>query len=290
MSIQTATTAELDEAQRKVIAKALFTEEWNRPASNLVQQFTLGQGEKTLSVPKVGQMTAGKLIDGVDMVDSQDIQMVVNDFSPVEAGLKVIVTDKLVRQLNESVFAMVGEQMGEAMARIVEEDIIALYSALSGGTALGGDGKELGIDNLCACIAKAKANKFGNQLVIVHHPNAFYTVAKDFTLISSNQRLDAPQFVDSVMKDFYEFTLNGVPMFNTGLIPKESGVDSGIGAIFDKRAMGMLTSQGLTSYMEHDGSMRASELGTVKDYLAFEIDDARGAGMQYEIGDWATNT
>ncbi|KKM86940.1 hypothetical protein LCGC14_1274010 [marine sediment metagenome] len=290
MSIQTATTAELDEAQRKVIARTLFTEEHARPTSNLVQQFTLGQGEKTLSIPKVGQMAAAKLIDGVDMVDSQDIQMVVNDFSPVEAGLKVIVTDKLVRQLNESVFNMVGEQMGEAMGRIVEEDVIALFSALNGGVVFGGDGKELGLDNLAACIAKAKANKFGTQLVIVHHPNAIFTVAKDFLLTSSNQRLDAPQFVDSVVKDFYEFTLNQVPIFNTGLIPKESGADSGIGAIFDRRAMGMLVSQGLTSGLEHDNSFRASELVTVKDYLAFEIDDARGAGMQYEIKDWTTST
>jgi hypothetical protein len=279
VAIQTATTAELDEAQRKIIAKALTTEEYGRPTSNLVQPFNLGQGEKTLSVPKVGQMSAAKLIDGVDMVDSQDIGMVVNDFSPVEAGLKVIVTDKLARQLNESVFAMVGEQMGQAMARIKEEDIIALFSALNGGTVLGADGKSLTLDNLSACIAKAKANKYGENLVIVHHPNAVFTVAKDF-FGATPQRLDAPMFVDSVVKDFYNFTLNGVPIFHTGLIPKESGVDSGVGAIFDRRALGFLVSQGLTSGREHDNSLRASELVVVSDYLAFELDDARGAGMQ----------
>jgi hypothetical protein len=289
MAIQTATTAELDECQRKIIAKTLFTEEYARPTSNLVQPFSLGQGEKTLSVPKVGQMTAAKLIDGVDMVDSQDIGMVVNDFSPVEAGLKVIVTDKLARQLNESVFAMVGEQMGEAMARIVEEDCIALFSALNGGTVLGADGKSLTLNNLAACIAKAVANKYGNNLVIVHHPNAVFEVAKDF-FGATPQRLDAPQFVDSVVKDFYAFSLNRVPIFHTGLVPKESGVDSGIGAIFDRRALGYLQSQGLTAGRDHDNSLRASELVVVKDYLAFEIDDTRGAPMQYEIGDHATNT
>jgi cation transport regulator ChaC len=286
---QPPTTAELDECQRKVIAKTLFTEEYERPVSNLVQQFSLGQGEKTLSVPKVGQMSAAKLIDGVDMVDSQDIGMVVNDFSPVEAGLKVIVTDKLVRQLNESVFAMVGEQMGEAMGRIVEEDEIALFASLNGGTTLGADGKYLTLNNLAACIAKAKANKYGNQLVIVHHPNAVFEVAKDF-FGATPQRLDAPSFVDSIVRDFYSFSLNGVPVFNSGLIPKESGVDSGYGAIFDRRALGYLQSQGLTSGMEHDNSLRASELVTVKDYLAFEVDDARGAPMQYEIGDLTTST
>ncbi len=289
MAIQTATTAELDEAQRKIIAKTLFTEEYGRPTTNLVQPFILGQGEKTLSVPKVGQMSAAKLIDGVDMVDSQDIGMVVNDFSPVEAGLKVIVTDKLVRQLNESVFAMVGEQMGQAMGRIQERDLIALFSSLNGGTALGLDNKFLTLNNLSACIAKAKAQKYGTNLVIVHHPNAIFSVANDF-FAATPQRLDAPQFVDSIVRDFYNFTLNGVPIFHTGEIDKDGSNDSGYGAIFDRRALGMLVSQGLTSGMEHDNSYRASELVTVKDYLAFELDDARGAPMLYEIGDWTTST
>jgi len=291
VAIQTATTAELDECQRKVIAKTLFTEEHDRPASNLVQQFTLGQGEKTLSVPKVGQMTAAKLIDGVDMVDSQDIQMVVNDFSPIEAGLKVIVTDKLVRQLNESVFAMVGEQMGEAMSNIVEDDVIALFPNLNGGTDFGADGSFLTLNNLGACIATAKADKFGKDLVIVHHPNAIYEVAKDF-FGATPQRLDAPAFVDSIVRDFYNFSLNQVPIFTAGRIPYNgtAGQVSGYGAIFSKRAMGMLTSQGLTSGLEHDNSYRASELVTVKDYLAFEIDDARGAPMLYEIENLTTST
>ena len=289
MAIQTASTAELDEAQNRIIAQTLFTEEFSRPTTNLVQQFTLGQGQATLGIPKVGQMNAAKLIDGVDMTDSQDIGMVVNDHVTVEAGLKVIVTDKLVRQLNESVFAMVGETMGQAMGRIEEEDIIALFSALNGGTVLGADGKLLTLDNASACIAKAKANKYGENLVLVHHSNALFSVAKDF-FAATPQRLDAPQFVDSVVKDFFNFMLNGVPIFTANLIPKESGVDSGIGAIFDRRALGFLTSQGLTSGMEHDNSFRASELVTVKDYKAIEVDDARGAGMQYEIGDHSTST
>lgn len=289
MAIQTASTAELDEAQNRIIAQTLFTEEFSRPVTNLVQQFALGQGEATLGIPKIALMNAAKLIDGVDMTDSQDINMVVNDHVTVEAGLKVIVTDKLVRQLNESVFAMVGETMGQAMGRIQEEDVIALFSALNGGTAFGGDGKLLTLDNLSACISKARANKFGENLVIAHHSNAIFSVAKDF-FASSPQRLDAPGFVDSVVKDFFNFSIDNVPIFTANLIPKESGVDSGYGVIMDRRALGFLVSQGLTSGMEHDNSFRASELVTVKDYKAIEVDDARGAAMQYEIADHSTST
>ncbi len=277
-------------AQRVIIANTLFTEEYNRPTTNLVSQFTLGQGEKSLIIPKVAQMSAAKLTDGVDMTDSQDIGMTTNTVSPVEAGLKVILTDKLVRQLNESVFTIVGQQMGQAMARIKERDVIALFPSLNGGTDFGADGSSLTLDNLSACIAKAKANKFGNNLVIVHHPNAIFAVADDF-FASTAQRLDAPQFVDSVVKDFYNFTINRVPIFETGEIDYNgtAGQESGYGAIFDRAALGFLTSQGISSGTEHDNSLRATELVTVSDYIAFEVDDARGAPMLYETVDITTS-
>ena len=289
MAIQIATTVDLVTAQRVVIANALFVEEHTRPTTNLVSQFTLGQGEKSLVIPKVAQMSAAKLSDGVDMTDSENIGMTTNTVSPVEAGLKVILTDKLVRQLNESVFAIVGTQVGEAMATIKETDTIALFPSLNGGTDLGGDNNLLTLDNLSACISVAKANKFGENLVIVHHPNAIFAVAKDF-FGATPQRLDAPSFVESVVSDFFGFMINRVPIFETGHIPKIGATDSGRGAIFDKRALGFLTSVGMTSGTEHDNSLRATELVVVSDYIAFELDDARGAPMRYEIKDLATNT
>ena len=289
MSIQIASTVDLVTAQRVVIANALFTEEYKRPTTALVSQFTLGQGEKSLVIPKVAQMSAARLSDGVDMTDSQNIGMTTNTVSPVEAGMKVILTDKLVRQLNESVFAIIGTQVGEAMGTIKEVDVIALFSGLNGGTALGGDGNLLTLDNLAACISVARDNKYGEDLVIVHHANAIFAVAKDF-LQSSPQRLDAPSFVEDVVRDFYNFSISGVPIFEANHIPKIGSVDSGYGAIMSRRALGFLTSVGMSSAMERDESLRATELVTVSDYIAFELDDVRGAPMRYEIEAHSTAT
>jgi len=289
LAIQIASTVDLVTAQRVVIANALFTEEYKRPTTNLVSQFTLGQGEKSLVIPKVAQMEAARLSDGVDMTDDQNIGMTTNTVSPVEAGMKVILTDKLVRQLNESVFAIIGTQVGEAMGTIKEKDVIALFQNLNGGTTLGGNDKLLTLDNLSACISVARDKKFGEDLVIVHHANAIFAVAKDF-FGATAQRLDAPSFVDSVVKDFYSFSIGGVPIFEANHIPKIGAVDSGYGAIMSRRALGFLTSVGMSSAMERDESLRATELVTVSDYIAFELDDARGAPMRYEILAHVTNT
>ena len=117
MAIQTATTGQLEDAQNIVIAQARYTMEHNAPCKNLVEQFRLGQGEKQMTVPKVGQMDASILTDGLDMIATEAIGMTTQDLTTGEVGLKVILTDKLLRQMNEDVFRIVGKQMGDAVQK-----------------------------------------------------------------------------------------------------------------------------------------------------------------------------
>lgn len=257
------------------------------PVANLLEQFQLGAGESTLTVPRVGQMTAAHLVDGEDITEEQNINMTTFDVKTVEAGMKVILTDKLARQENESIFGIVGNQIGKAMARLTENDSIALFTGLNGGSYLGVDGKKFTLDNVAVVIAYAKAHKFGDDLVIVHHPNALFEVVKT-QLTQSSPRWTNPSlnFAEGLLQSFYSFTLNQVPVFEAGEIKEAtSGNDDGIGAIFDRAALGMLTSKGLTVARQRDESLRATELIPVSDYKAFEVDDSRGVGIMMEIAD-----
>src|SRR3990167_8053617 len=291
MSIQTATTGQLENAQRIIIANTLYTAEHNRPTANLLQPFTLGQGEKTLTVPKVAQFTASRLVAGVDMTEEEAIGMTTFDVSTTEGGLQGILTGKLARQENESVFTIVGKQGGDAMGRFMERDAISLFTALNGGTELGLDNKFLTLDNLAACINYAQANKFGSDLVVVHHPNALFEIVNKQLVAASPRWIAASlDFARGLLERFYEFSVNNVPVFQTGEIDKISGQDSGEGAIFDRGALGLLTQKGLSTETQRDASYRATELVTVADYQPFEVDDARCAPMLYEIGAVGTAT
>ena len=64
----TATTGNLENAQRIIIATSRYTEEHNAPAMNLIEQFTLPKGSKQVTVPKVGQMDMSDLQDGIDII------------------------------------------------------------------------------------------------------------------------------------------------------------------------------------------------------------------------------
>lgn len=279
MSLQTATTGQLENAQNVIVAKARETAEHSRPCINLIEHMTLGKGAKSITVPKVGQMTATDLTDGVDLADSSDIGMTTTSLTTSEVGLKVIITDKLARQENEDVFGIVGRQMGDGIGRKQDTDIIALFSALNGGTSLGGASAVLSLDNLASCIAFAKNGKFPAPVSIVHHPYAIFRVVLNATATPSSTSPIPRGWSEDLLRDFYKFTVNQVSVFEDGNIT--SGASS-IGAIFSKNAMVYVESKGYNTERERDASLRATELVTVLDYGVFELDDGYGAAMTYD--------
>ena len=125
---QTAVTGSLADAQRTVIAAVRYTEEHHAPAMALIEKMTLKQGEKTVTVPKVGQMSVYDLVDGQDIVDKEEIGMTTTDLTSAEVGAKVIITDKLVRQSQPAVFSMIGRQLGDGFARKQDTDVHSLYT------------------------------------------------------------------------------------------------------------------------------------------------------------------
>ena len=292
---QTATTGSLENAQRIIIATARYTEEHNAPAMALIEQFNLPSGSKQVTVPKVGSMTMSDLTDGLDIVDEESIGMTTVDLTASEVGAKIIITDKLARQSAENVFSIIGRQLGDGMARKKDTDVIALYTNLNGGTKLGADGRNMNVANTHAIISNAKANKFGNQLYILHHPNAIAHLSKDGATVASLGAAGGGEitngFSADLLRNFFSGLrpINNVPIYEDGNIAKESGVDSGIGVIADKSALAVLKSVDTRTERQRDASLRATEVVITAYYGVFELDDTRGAGIQFEIGDIATS-
>jgi len=279
---QTATTGNLENAQKIIIAASRYTEEHNAPAMALIESFTLPSGAKQQTVPKVGQMTISDLQDGVDIIDEEDIGMTTVDLTASEVGAKVILTDKLVRQSAENVFSIVGRQLGDGMARKKDTDVHALYSGLNGGTTLGAAGATFSLANVAASISYAKANKFGSQLYILQHPNAVFDIAN--TAVTASATYPVPKgWSEDLLGEFFSGLrpLNGVPIFEDGNLSVDSS-DDAIGVIADKSALCVLKSVDTKTERQRDASLRATELVMTADYGVFELDDSRGAAMTYD--------
>lgn len=288
MAIQAATTGQLEEAQRIAIEQTRYTAEFKAPMKGLVEHMRLQKGEKSITVPKVGQMTAIGLSDGVDLADSEEIGMTTTSLTTSEVGLKVILTDKLVRQENEDVFRIVGRQMGDAMARKADIDLLGLFSGFS--TELGATTRDLELGNLAVCAGYPEANKFPNPVSIVAHPWSIFQVMSSVTLGIAGHTSKAgaitnaafpSDFSQELLKDFYKFSINGIPVWQDGNITVDGNSD-GQGAVFSKEAIVFVESVGFNTERERDASLRATELVVTSDYGVFELDDAYGAGMLFQ--------
>ena len=289
---QTATSGNLESAQKIIISTARYTEEHNAPALALIEQFSLPKGAKQVTVPKVQQMSMSDLVDGQDIVDEEDIGMTTVDLTASEVGAKVILTDKLVRQMAENVFSMIGRQLGDGMARKKDTDVLALYQNLNSGSILSVDNAVGTTAIVHNAIAYAKEKKFGNQLYIVHHPNAVAKLSQAAATTADNNAEITAGWAADLLKNFYSGLrpINGVSIFEDGNIQKISGTDSGYGVIADKSAMAALTSMDTRTERQRDASLRATEVVMTADYGVFELDDTRGAPFRAEIGTLITTS
>uniref|UniRef100_A0A6H1ZDM2 Putative capsid protein n=1 Tax=viral metagenome TaxID=1070528 RepID=A0A6H1ZDM2_9ZZZZ len=287
--IQAATTGNLANAQNVMITQCVYTAEHSDPVSSLVTNFSLPKGHKTLTYPKVGQMTASNLTDGEDIIDQENIGLTSVDLTTSEVGLKVILTDKLVRQFNEDTFKVIGRQMGDAMSRKLDRDLIALFSALNGGTTWGVDNLVLSIAHAAGISGRARANKWPRPIYAVHHPNAMGALAKATMAVGATYYAG---ILDTISKEifanFWRYSIDGIKWFEDGNIDKVAGQDSGYGAAFSKDALACIKSLAPTTERERDASLRATEVVIVSDYGVFELDDGYGAPLLYEIGNMDT--
>ena len=279
---QTATTGNLENAQRIILAAARYTEEHNAPAMALIESFDLPKGAKQVTVPKVGQMSMSDLTDGQDIVDEEEIGMTTVDLTAAEVGAKVILTDKLVRQAADNVMSIVGRQLGDGMARKKDTDVHALYSGLNGGTTLGAAAATMSLANVAGAIAYTKANKFGSQVYILQHPNAVFDIANTAVTASSTYPVPAG-WSEDLLGNFFSGLrpLNGVPIFEDGNLSVDSS-DDAIGVISDKSALAVLKSVDTRTERQRDASLRATELVMTADYGVFELDDSRGAPLTFD--------
>ena len=284
---QTATTGNLENAQRIIISTARYTEEHNAPAMNLIEQFSLPKGSKQVAVPKVGQMDMTDLVDGQDIIDEEDIGMTTVDLTAAEVGAKIVITDKLARQSAQNVFSIIGRQLGDGMARKKDKDVLALYSGFS--TDIGSAGRSMSLANVSATVAYAKGNRFGSQVYIVQHPFAVWDIAN--TAVTASTTYPVPNgWSQDLLGNFFSGLrpINGVPIFEDGNITIDSS-DDAVGVCADKSALAVLKSVDTRTERQRDASLRATEVVITADYGVFELDDSKGVALTLDAGTPATS-
>ena len=290
MAVQHSTLAQLSNASKEMIKEAIYTMEHETPNRALVRSFTLQEGHDTMVIPKVGQMTFLAINESQKNTNEMDIGMTTSSVSTSIVGGKVILTDTLLRDNSLDIWQIVGKQVGDAGARKIDRDIIALYPSLNGGTTLGAAAAVFSIDNVLAVIAHAKTNKFGSGMHIICHPNQLARLSKDLSAVNSGRPIPRGYSEDRLANFFTGIVLGAVPFFETGNIDLDTNNDA-IGCIKAKDTLGVLQAGSVRSRRERDESIGEGAwiLYVTHRYTAFERDDATGAPLTYASATKATS-
>ena len=277
----TSTTGQLSNISMEMITRIRHTIEHSTPMLGLIGDYKLGKGEDTSIFPKVGQVNVRVLNEGEEMSNEQDLGLTTLSAQTNEIGGYIILTQRLLDRTAGSagnLFTVVSKQFGDAKSRLMNTDILGLFSALNGGTDLGSAGIPFSATNATAAVSIAKSNKMGSDLWMVHHPNAVMRLARDLSTIGTGQTRPMPEGYSARLlgKQWSGYKIWDVPVFETGDITRDAS-DDAIGAIADRDGLAILRSGVPKSYREYLNRRRAHELGFVSEWLAFELDDTMGA-------------
>lgn len=285
MAILTGTTGDVEQLCGLLIADAKLAGEHNAPCKHLITEVRLAKGQQTYRYTKLGQMTAYHIAAGLDFTNEQALGEASINMTTARSAVRFVLDRTIITQFAAgNLFTETGEQAGRALSRLEDTDIIALFSALNSGTVLGGDNYNFIVSNAVACITQAKAGKYEPPVCIVHHPYATSAASRQLAgTMATYPMAEGPNA--EFLKRFYEFKLGDVEIYQDGNIEKISGYDSGYGAIFAKRALGVVREhEGYVQKREEDISRDGTEVVVNNYYGVYELWDLEGAPLQYEIG------
>ncbi|MAH50463.1 hypothetical protein CMI37_31870 [Candidatus Pacearchaeota archaeon] len=275
------TTAELGDTIPTVIEEARFTSQFLAIMAGLSWKITKQKGDgKKVNVPYWGEVTAVGLTEGVDMTASSAMDDTNVQITPAEVGVKIILTDKLIRDDQEDVKAAAGKILGSAMEKKRDQDLLGQLD--DGTNSLGGAGTTMSMGVVAAARALLAGNKPVNggpapmPYACVHHPFTLLDLVDVLTPLvppgtaasSSQVQAMGGSVTDDILRNYGIGKLFGMPIMEDGNLSIDAS-DDAKGGVFATGVGGSIilaTANEWSVEPERDASLRGWELNIVGEY------------------------
>ena len=277
------TAADLAAGAVAMVGESRFVIEHQAVFVNTVDKRTMGQGEKSLYLPKYGTVTSEALTDGIDMTNAQAVTISGSTFTTAEAGCKVIITKKLKLQLKADAFRSMGKIIGNAMQKKIDQDGLALYSGLDSG--MSNANSSINLNYLSAAITQCigQSEPAPQPMAAVAHPYLWHPIINALANPATGFASMPPGFQESVLKQHFMGLdrLYGVPIFRDANASIDTDNDS-YGAVYSKMAFIYITGYEIENWVVYDDSLRGWEIGIVHDYAMVENDGTYGRYLLFD--------
>lgn len=230
------TSTTLNDLLPAITAEAMFVANERSIMRGLVKNYNLPAGSgKTITVPRYPVQSAATLTEG-DEVSNTAVSTDGVTLTVSTVAIRTIVTDLIRASAASNVIADLGRLFGEAIAKKMDQDMLALFSGFS--TGVGGASTAMSAALVAQAVARLRANAVpSDALACVVHPYVAYDLKKDLTNTFANPNAGIIQ--NEAMTVGYVGTLFGVPVFESSNIADTGTAGDYVGAVFHRDALGL---------------------------------------------------
>ncbi len=279
----------LEDMSKIIIASAIANVEPAGPTNQLVARYDIPSGSKQVNVPVWTRNDAAALTEGVDISVPQQIDANVVNLTASEHGILVFVSDRLVHQNNEDILAHVGEVQGNAVGRLLDEDLIGLFDGFSkvivDSSSTATDGTIVDMAGAVSYLRTDNDSSYGpayGEINAVLHPEHIRRLAQDVAGISAGGTATTAGTTydgglsEDVLKNYYRgnFGIFGVTVYEDGNLTVASNAAKG--GVFQREALALAIESEMEAEQERDASLRGTELVMVGVWGQSEVVDKWG--------------
>ena len=275
MTITNTTT--LNDLLPSIVAEALFVASERSIMRPLVRNYTLSPGQgKTVTVPIYPRQTAAALTEATaptfTAISTDGATLTVS-----EVGLTAQISDLAMMASASNVVADIGRLFGEAIARKMDADLLALANGLS--VSVGGVSTAATPALIFQAIAKLRSQGYdtANDCAIVLHPNVAYDVA---SVLTSTFAAPASMVGNDALRNGFMGMLGGVPVYQSSLVPQSTASSNATGdyanLIFHRDAFGLAMMKDITIESQREATKRGFDIVGSAIYGVGELYDTAG--------------
>ena len=267
------TTTTLNDLLPAITAEAMFVANERSIMRGLVKNYSIpASNGKTITVPIYPAQSAAAVTEG-DEVSNTAVSTNGVTLTVSTVAIRTIITDLVRASSASNVVADMGRLFGEAIAKKMDQDLLALFSGFSVG--VGGASTAFSAAILAQAVAKLRANAVpGDALACVVNPYVAYDLKSALTNTFANPNAGIIQ--NEAMQTGYVGTLFGVPVFESSNIADTGTAGDYVGAVFHRDALGLAMIGDITIETQRRASFVGDDIVASAHYGVGELYDGYG--------------
>ena len=265
------TSSTVSELYTEIVAEAQFVIQEKSIMKNLVKNYAIAGGGKSVEVPIYAAVSAAAVAEATDLANTAINPSSVT-ITASEVGVMTTLTDLARNSAPRNVAADIGRLFGEAIAKKMDQDLIALFDGFS--TAAGTDSAVLSPATVFNAASTLRAAGLPvNETYLVVHPKVAYDLKSGLT--NTFAGLDT-ELSNEALRNGFIGQIAGIKIFETGNMANTGTAGDYKGGMFHKDALALAMMQDIKIETQRDASLRADEIVASAVYGVGELHDSYG--------------